>query len=67
VPRHFGPARRHRHLDRVGRRGQDLSQQGIGIERNRRDKLLELLLTKRLLLLLRRLLRRVLGLLDLGP
>jgi hypothetical protein len=55
----FGPARRHCHLERISRGGEHLGQQGIGIERYGRDKLLELLLSQSLLRLRRRLLWRV--------
>jgi len=46
----LGPARRHHHLERIGRCGQYLRQQSIGIKRNRRDQLCELLLVEGLLL-----------------
>jgi hypothetical protein len=46
----LGPARRHRHFERIGRCGQYLRQQSIGIKRNRRDQLCELLLVEGLLL-----------------
>ena len=52
------PTRRERHLKRIGRCRQHLRQQWIGIERNRRNQLLDLLLGERRLLLLRRLLLR---------
>ena len=43
----LGPARRHHDLERVGRRHQHLGQQRIGIERDRRDQLLDLFLLER--------------------
>ena len=47
----LGPARRHHHFERIGRCGQYLRQQSIGIKRNRRDQLCEFLLVEELLLL----------------
>jgi hypothetical protein len=46
----LGPARCHHHFERIGRCGQYLRQQSIGIKRNRRDQLCELLLGEGLLL-----------------
>jgi hypothetical protein len=46
----FSPPRRQCYFERIGRRRQHLCQQRIGIERNRRDQLCELLLGEGLLL-----------------